>query len=97
MRVACGEGSQQTKTAVCLSVCLDNGTDQSKFGELITKQPSPGVLLFWFYRYTALNQHQQHEHGGKRAYRFWVSLLGEEPSPLAPLVCSARCDDVGCC
>jgi hypothetical protein len=25
--------------------------------------------------------------------RFW----GEEPSPLAPLVCSARCDDVGCC
>lgn len=42
----------KTKTAVfvCLSVCLDNGTDQSKFGELITKQPTPtGVLLFWFY------------------------------------------------
>ena len=57
---AANSRDSKTKTAVCLSVCLDNGTDQSKFGELITKQPSPGVLLFWFYRYTALNQHQQH-------------------------------------
>jgi hypothetical protein len=35
--------------------------------------------------------------GGEQTYRFWVSLLGRGTSPLAPLVCSARCDDVGCC
>ena len=60
----------KTKTAVfvCLSVCLDNGTDQSKFGELITKQPTPtGVLLFWFYRYTAKSNFSisNTQHGGE--------------------------------
>ena len=45
---------------VCLSVCLDNGTDQSKFGELITKQPTPtGVLLFWFYEVHTQHRSQQ--------------------------------------
>ena len=35
--------------------------------------------------------------GESKLTAFGCLLLGRGTSPLAPLVCSARCDDVGCC